>query len=360
MQEAFLAARKGSGQPALTLAFTTDAYAPYALWRALLSQDGSSPLLGFQCGGVITREGMLEQGIGIATIGGDITVATSIETGLDGDPFSTGQRLGSSLATRVPDGLALLLPNGFLPGAYEFTRGLYASMGPDYRYVGGASGDNRKFESTCQFTESALEQDAVAAALVSGCAIGAAIGHGWEPHGDPLVITRSQGKRLYELDGRPAFQVYSERLGVTIRRDAFRSYSMVNPFGFVDISGNYVIRDARAVNDDDSMDFVTELPERAVARLMKGEVSALVEAARAVTGKATSEVDRPTLGLVFDCISRYLLMGDRFNEEIDALVSGVGEDVPFLGALTFGEIGSFEEVPLFHNKTIAAAVLGNR
>jgi hypothetical protein len=51
-------------------------------------------------------------------------------------------------------------------------------------------------------------------------------------------------------------------------------------------------------------------------------------------------------------------MGDAFGQELRALSSGVGVDVPFLGALSFGEIGSFKDVPLFHNKTVAVAVLG--
>jgi hypothetical protein len=70
-------------------------------------------------------------------------------------------------------------------------------------------------------------------------------------------------------------------------------------------------------------------------------------------------VRTPRLALVFDCISRFILMGDHYSREVQSLVDGTGPGVPLLGALTFGEIGSLRDVPLFHNKTVAIAVLGD-
>ena len=359
VRDAFERAEASSGHPALSFVFTTDAYEPTAVWQAFRGLAGTAPFVGFQCGGVLTGEGVLERGIGVATISGNLDVATALGTGLDVDPWSAGQSAGQSIVRRGPgSGLAVVLPDSFPSGIYEVTRSLYGRMGPDFRYVGGGSGDSLKFLRTCQFTETSLEQNAVAVAVVGGCEAGTAIGHGWQPHGEPLVITQAQGKRVFEIDGSPAFRVYCQHLGIEIPRESFRRYSMINPFGFADISGDYVIRDPRAVNDDDSLDFVTEVPANAVAVLMRGEVADLVETAADVAARATAAVRSPSLALVFDCVSRYLLMGDEFGRELKALTSGVGLDVPLLGALSFGEIGSFKDVPLFHNKTVAVAVLG--
>jgi hypothetical protein len=359
VRDAFERAEAGSGHPALSFVFTTDAYEPASVWQTLKDVAGDAPFVGFQCGGVLTGEDVLERGIGVATISGELEVATALGTGLDIDPWSAGQRAGQSFVQRGPgSGLVVVLPDSFPSGIYEVTRSLYGPMGPDFRYVGGASGDNLKFLRTCQFTEASVEQNAVAVAVVGGCQVGTAIGHGWQPYGEPLVITQAQGKRVFEIDGRPAFRVYCEHLGIEITRESFHRYATVNPFGFADISGNYVIRDTRAVNDDDSLVLVTEVPANAVAVLMRGEVADLVETAADVAARATAEVRSPALALVFDCVGRYLLMGDAFGQELRALSSGVGVDVPFLGALSFGEIGSFKDVPLFHNKTVAVAVLG--
>jgi hypothetical protein len=356
VSEAFQAARVASGPPELSLVFTTDAYDCGTVWDTMRRLAPDSPFAGFQTGGIFSRQGVLPQGIGIATVSGDLRVVTHIEPGLDGDPWETGTRAGTAMQQhRLADGLVIMLPDGFPPGIYEATRSLYATLGPAVRYTGGASGDSLKFAKTCQFTEAALMRNALALAAISECRIGTAIGHGWHPHGEPLVITRSQGKRVYEIDGRPAFQVYRESLGIDVPRQGFRAISMVNPFGFVDMSGNYIIRDARAVNDDDSLDFVTEVPDKGVAQLMRGEVDGLVATAREVAARAVAGLRSPQLALAFDCISRNLLMGPEFEREVAAVADGLGPEIPFLGALTFGEIGSFTDVPLFHNKTIAVA-----
>ena len=59
--------------------------------------------------------------------------------------------------------------------------------------------------------------------------------------------------------------------------------------------------------------------------------------------------------LVFDCICRSLMLGDRLGEELSACQEALGEEVPMLGCLTFGEVGAVgafgARMPPFHNKT---------
>jgi FIST N domain len=43
---------------------------------------------------------------------------------------------------------------------------------------------------------------------------GIGVRHGWRPTGEPMLVTRSGGNRVYSLDDRPALDVYLERLGV--------------------------------------------------------------------------------------------------------------------------------------------------
>ena len=83
-----------------------------------------------------------------------------------------------------------------------------------------------------------------------------------------------------------------------------------------------------------------------------------VQAAEEAAREAAAGVAEPACILLFDCISRVLLMGDRFAEEIQAIRAAVGPELPLLGALTFGEIGAYEDVPLMHNKTTVVAVAG--
>ncbi|MCK4221809.1 MAG: FIST C-terminal domain-containing protein [Dehalococcoidia bacterium] len=359
-REAATEAVKASGQPALTLLFTTDSYEQEAVLRAVKETVGDSKLVGFCAGAVIARDGVFQQAVGVATLGGDeLQVRTALQGGLDADPYGAGRQAGEALlAGGIEKGLVISLPDSFPANIYEVTRGLYSTMGPDFAYIGGGAGDSLKFVKTYQMTEEGVGSKTLAAALVDGLQVKTGIGHGWTPEGDLMVITRAKGKRVYEIDARPAFDVYSERLGGIVR-NRFFEFGMKHPFGFPDASRNYLIRDPLATNDDKSIDFVTEVPANAVATVMRGSTTQLIEVAASVAKKAAEGIAEPQLVLVFDCISRYVLMGQEFSKELAAIGESAGKELPLLGALTFGEIGSYVDVPLLHNKTVAVAVLGS-
>ncbi len=345
-----------SGEPVLTIVFTTDDYDPSEVLSGVQSVVKSSRIAGFCCGGVITCEGVHEQGVGVITISGDFKAVTTLEKGLGEDPLGVGEKAGRELLKGTNgNGTAVVMPDGFQADISEMLRGLYNQMGPDVQYTGGGTGDNLKFFKTYQFTENGVAENALAAAYLEGPRIGIGIGHGWNPIGSPLVITSVEGKRVYEIDGMPAFEAYSSRLG-GVDRDRFSHQAMRHPLGFPDISGQYIIRDPLIVNSDDSIDFVTEIPFQAVGSIMDCRIDGLIQTAVNAAGRALDAAGDPEFVLLFDCISRTLLMGSRFQDEIFSLRRTVGEDVPLLGALTFGEVGSYQDVPLFHNKTTAVVV----
>lgn len=52
-----------------------------------------------------------------------------------------------------------------------------------------------------------------------------------------------------------------------------------------------------------------------------------------------------------------MLMGKDFEKELNVIRETIGIDVPMLGVLTFGEVGSYTNAPLFHNKTLVLATI---
>jgi hypothetical protein len=338
--------------------FSTEWHDPEALLGAVKRVAGKGKVVGCSAVGAITDGRVRTRGVSIGTLSGEeLRVATCLHPGLQEDPRRTGRWSGSELlSSGIDSGLVLALPDGSVTSLYGMTRGLYERMGPDFAYVGGATGCNLRPVRTAQFTEQGVATRAVAAAVVSGVSVGTAIGHGWRTQGTLMVVTRAEGNRVYELDGRSAFDVYSEQLG-GIPVNGFGEYGMAHPLGFPDVHGNYLIRDPLALNDDKSIDFVSDVPSGGVANVMGADMPSLIEAARGAAQKAAGQVNRPRFALLFDCVSRRLLMGKQFGEELRA-VNEVLAGIPVLGMLTFGEIGSYADAPLFHNKTIAVAVLG--
>jgi hypothetical protein len=86
---------------------------------------------------------------------------------------------------------------------------------------------------------------------------------------------------------------------------------------------------------------------------MQGDRDDLLRAAGVAATTARVGVHGALGGaLVFDCVSRYLILGEHMREELSAIQCGVGAGVPLLGCLTFGEVGTIGSGSAqYHNKT---------
>jgi len=122
-------------------------------------------------------------------------------------------------------GIVLLFPDGFAANISSLLRGLYNVMGPAFEYIGGGSGDNLRFYRTYQFTEEGISSDAVAAAIIRGINFQVCLSHGWRPVGEPLMVTKAKGRKVYEIDGLPALKRYSALVGA-YDKNGFSCYSM--------------------------------------------------------------------------------------------------------------------------------------
>ena len=355
-RSAALSAVAASRDPRLMIVFITDEYNAEDVLRGIKSVANETKIVGFCCAGIITNSGVEKRGVGICALSGNFSVTTAIQKELSTNPFATGERIAEALlASGIKKGIAIVLPDGFQANLSEMLRGLYNKLGPAFAYIGGGAGDNLKFARTWQFTEREVASNAVAVALIEGIDFGIGVGHGWYPVGSPVVVTRAKGKIVYEINALPAYQAYSKLINCSSKEE-FKALGMMHPLGFPDIAGRYIIRDPLCVNDDDSITFVTEIPSHFVGSIMDCEIEELIDTAVLAAKSALSQLPDPAFSLVFDCISRVLLFGNRFSEEIDALQTIVDSKIPFLGALTFGEIGSYGFVPLLHNKTTVVAV----
>ncbi|MEW6622219.1 MAG: FIST N-terminal domain-containing protein [Bacillota bacterium] len=343
-------------EPNLTFLFCTDNYDQSALFHTVKNQIGRSMLVGACVPGIISREGVHRQGVGVLTIKGLEIQAVTALGHITSDSYNSGFQTGNCLKeSGLKDGTIFVFPDGFAANMSHLLRGLYNALGSEFNYIGGGTGDNLRFHKSYQFWDQGFGSNHIAAALVKGIDFYAESGHGWKPIGEPMVVTKAEGKIVYELDGYPAFDRYSEVLG-GIDRESFAEYGMKYPLSIPSFSGDYLIRDPINVRRDNSIEFVTEVPLNTVVTLMEGSIESLIDTARTVAALSAKKAPVIRVGMVFDCISRYLLMGDDFKREIDGVLGVLPREAAFIGVLTFGEVFNRLSVPLFYNKTIVVAV----
>ncbi len=346
-----------SGKPAFSLVFTTEGYDPEAVISGVKEVIGSSKFLGACMPGIIAENRLCEKGVGVCALAGHgIEATTHLMQSLSDSPYENGAELGRILAEKggYSPGTLLLFPDGSLPNISGLLRGLHAALGRGFDYLGGGSGSNLLFRPTCQFTDEGIGSGAVAAAVIRGLSFRTGLGHGWQPMGEPVMVTRAGGRVVHELDGIPAFERYSSLLG-GVPRESFPLWGMRYPLGLPACGGDFLIRDPLNVLDDGSILFVTEVPANTMAVLMSCTPESLFAAAARAAQQAIQQPPAAKLVLVCDCVSRYLLMGCGFERELEALARSVPAGIPVFGALTFGEISSISGPPLFYNKTTVVA-----
>ena len=95
-------------------------------------------------------------------------------------------------------------------------------------------------------------------------------------------------------------------------------------------------------------------------------IEAAQDAARKVMKEFELDKAKPKFVLMFNCIAREKLFGQKANDEIQAVMDIIGNDVPLLGFYTYGEqapiggeVRNLEKCNTkFHNETIVIFAVG--
>jgi small ligand-binding sensory domain FIST len=105
-----------------------------------------------------------------------------------------------------------------------------------------------------------------------------------------------------------------------------------------------LIRTILGVDDaQGSLTLAGEIVQGGYLKLMHASTDALVDGAE-VAAKAIATVAKlsgPSLAILVSCVGRKLVMGDRVDEEVEAVADVFGKDVVPTGFYSYGEISPF-------------------
>jgi hypothetical protein len=258
----------------------------------------------------------------------------------------------------LSDGLAV---NGTL-----LVEGLVSVLGSSVPISGGLAGDGARFERTLVGLGDTPQPGRVVAIGLYGTALRishAAVG-GWDAFGPPRTITRAVGNVLYELDGKPALDLYERYLGDEAA--GLPGTALLYPLRIWDAGrdGEDLVRTVLAVDHvARSMTFAGDLPQGWSAQLMRGSHDRLVAGAARAAADASASLDGAgdgcKLALLVSCVGRRLLMGGRTSEEVEAVGEALGEQVTQLGFYSYGEIAPRESAGRcdLHNQTMTVTMI---
>lgn len=273
------------------------------------------------------------------------------------DSFAAGRELADSLDH---SGLVhvLVLSDGLKVNGSELVKGLKNNLPAVVGISGGLAGDGTAFKKTvvCCGGVPASGKVVVIGFYGSHLKIGCGSVGGWVPFGPERIITRSQGNVLFELDGRPAVDLYKEYLGEkSSQLSANRFYFPLSINLTPGESG--VVRTILSINEQDkSLTFAGDVPQGTASRLMKADFEQLVDGS-ANAAKISSHAmnsNKPSLAILFSCVGRKIVLDQRVEEEVECVRDVFGERPAITGFYSYGEIGSFnrDEECQLHNQTM--------
>ena len=313
---------------------------------------------GTSCLGVMTEEGFHTEngkgmgilavhdpegsyGAGISEVNG--SPASAAKSALN-DALSQAKRPGE-----VPD--VILITN--YPGHEDqVIRAIEEHIGTDVPIIGGTSADNDMSGKWQQFgNDTVILQGVSVAVLFTSGSIGYAFHGGYEPTDFCGIATKAEDRVLYEIDGRPAAQVYNEWTDGLISDVLPKGGSLVptanftpvgNPVGQVGGIPYFRLSYPVEVLHNQALLLFTEVHEGTEIALMRGTHDSLASRAgrvgNAAVDAAPFSADEIAGSMVLFCAGCMLAIQDRMSEPVEGLRSSL-HGSPFLGAFTLGEQG---------------------
>jgi hypothetical protein len=273
-------------------------------------------------------------------------------------------RIEATFADIPSSGTMIIFVDGQTQRTTHLMDGLFDVFGLDLNYVGGGAGALSMLPKPCLFTNDGLmEKGAVIAFLP--CASGVGVCHGWRELCGPYSVTESTFNVIQTLDWRPALDVYVEALmkhaGVALNADDIFTASKLHPLGVLRLGEELIVREPLRIGENGSLICAGEVREGSFVHILKSDAESLVEAAGMALERARNA--RPAwkqddLHVFVDCISRKLLLRERYSDE---LASVSRDHPPLVGAYTIGEIAnSGAGILEFYNNTAVIAILDSQ
>ena len=175
--------------------------------------------------------------------------------------------------------------------------------------------------------------------------------HGWRSLGMPFHITRAERSTLYELNGKPAYEVYNHYLKIA-EDDDFSWNGLLFPIA-IDYGGVHILRTPASVNPDGSLVFPADVSdEYHDCRIAYGDAATILHGVQQTAQKL--QAFRPQGILCFSCASRLVYWGDSFVNRETLPFQSIA---PTVGFFTGGEFIRQGGRIIQHNVTLVLAAL---
>jgi hypothetical protein len=280
---------------------------------------------------------------------------------IDIDDSKNSKVIGEKLIQHIPSkGLrhVLVLSDGLNINGSELVEGMRKSNPVNVNITGGLAGDGDKFQETFIINNKGeVLKSKVGAVAFYGDSLEIGFGSygGWDVFGMERHVTKSERNILYEIDGKPALELYKSFLGEQAKN--LPASALLFPLS-VRTSPDQppVVRTILSIDEaHQSLTFAGDIPQGSYARLMKANNDRLIHGAHQAAVEASGTSNQPLFAVLISCVGRRLILKQIVEEEVEAVKDVLPKGSTLAGFYSYGEISPFSHQALdcaLHNQTM--------
>lgn len=288
-------------------------------------------------------------------------VKTSNVLNKDLDSYKTGNELINQFPKEGLKYVFVVSEGSFINGS-QLTRGMSASTDDNIVITGGLCGDDTRFEKTIAgYNENPKPGEIVAVGFYGETLdISFSIHGGWTPFGPERIVTKSEGNTLYELDGKPALDLYKSYLGDKAKD--LPSAALLYPLNVTSENEKQsIVRSILNIDEENNAVILAgDITKNSKVQLMMTNVDNIANASERAARQALElRETKPELAMLVSCIGRKLVLDQRVEEEIEEVIEVLGNDITISGFYSYGEIAPFhgEVACQLHNQTMTITLM---
>lgn len=316
-------------------------------YRELRGMFPDSHIVGCSAGGQIHGDDISDNEVVVVALRFERTQVRLVDKFVESRDASwaCGVRLAREMAAPDLAGL-FILSDGLNVNGSELVDGITEVLGPDLPVTGGLAGDGTQFEQTLVGADGEPSPSRVAGIgfygpsvrITHGCA------GGWDVFGPRRKVTKSEGPVLMRLDDESPLDLYNRYLGEE-EAAGMPGSGLAFPLRIHDEAepDRQIVRSVFAVDREArTLTFAADISEGCTAQLMRANFDSLAagagEAGRQARNALAGEASGDKLAILVSCVGRRRVMGQRTQDELDAVGAELGQDVARIGFYSYGEI----------------------
>ena len=252
----------------------------------------------------------------------------------------------------------ILFSEGIKVNGEKLLKGLCENISNSVTVSGGLAGDGERFNKTITIFDDLIESNTVVGLCFYGdnLEIKCASLGGWDTFGPQRLVTKSEGNILFELDGKPALDLYKKYLG-EYAKDLPSSALFFPLCIFKDNKYPGLVRTILSVNErDGSLVFAGDIPMGCNTSLMKTNIDSLIDGSEGAALKCINNngSNSPELAILISCVGRKMVLKQRTEEEIEVVRDIFNKETLITGYYAYGQFSPLTENGIceLHNQTM--------